>query len=270
MITKIFRLESIKNYCIKVLEMHPIGYLLGAQIVKLNLSLPHEVDYYGFRVLQERGLTGKKVILDIGGNQGHSSRGFLKILKGYEVISFEALALHQKSLQKIQLRYKEKFTYYINSVGNDSKQFVEFFMPYYYGFSLHSAAAMELESVNAIIYGMWPKLKNNNSLVIRKFTSNMIRIDDLNLNFNMMKLDIQGGEYEALIGMEKSIALNQPIILIETQIGFNNIDKLLKNYGYSPYVYDAAHREFYSGISNIGRNTFYIPLCHKSLVTNNE
>ena len=269
MIIKILSLESIKNYCINFLEKHPIGYLLGAQIVKLILSLPHEIDYYGFRVLQERGLAGKKVILDIGGNQGHSSRGFLKILKDYEVISFEALALHQKSLHKIKLRFKEKFTYYINAVGNDSTQCIEFFMPYYYGFSLHSAAATELENVN-IIYEMWPKLKNNNSIIIRKYTSNMIRIDDLNLNFNMMKIDIQGGEYEALLGMEKSIAINQPIILIETQIGVNNIDQLLKQYGYAPYIYNPSSREFYSGASHIGRNTFYIPLCHMSLVNKNE
>lgn len=266
MFSKYLNIELYKKFCIKLLEKHPFGYLIGTLFVKFDIFLPHEDDYYGFKVLQQRGLPGKKVILDIGGNQGHSSRGFFKILDEYEVVCFEALDLHKESLNKIKLKYKNKFNYYIKSVGNESQIIKEIFMPFYHGLALHSAAALDLKSVYSIIYGMWPKLKFENSIVIKKLISEMIRIDELNLEFNMMKIDIQGAEYQALIGMENSIILNKPVILIETQIGSENLDQLLKRLGYSPYIYNATTKEFTCGTSLNGRNTFYIPLCYNFLI----
>lgn len=72
-------------------------------------------------------------------------------------------------------------------------------------------------------------------LKIIKKTCYVKKLDDLNLEPYFIKIDVQGFEYEVLLGGRATIERSTPILLIETP-GQKEID-LLKLYGYKPFTY---------------------------------
>tara|TARA_Y100001937_G_C7000246_1_gene276103 strand:+ start:51 stop:734 length:684 start_codon:yes stop_codon:yes gene_type:complete len=69
-----------------------------------------------------------------------------------------------------------------------------------------------------------------------------IALDTLGLTrCDFIKLDIQGSEYNALLGAEQTVRLYRPIIYCETKEGYDCID-LLKTWGYKiMYDYQKGH-----------------------------
>lgn len=45
-----------------------------------------------------------------------------------------------------------------------------------------------------------------------------IRLDDLNLDVDLLKLDIEGGEYDALLGSEETLLRCRPVVVIEEKL----------------------------------------------------
>ena len=66
-----------------------------------------------------------------------------------------------------------------------------------------------------------------------------IRLDSLNLKPGFIKIDIEGHEFECILGSLKTIKKNKPIIMVEYD---NKICKkiflLLKKYNYKRFVYN--------------------------------
>ena len=85
-------LGLLKNIAVRVLESHPIGYILGAEMVtRLDFLLPHEQDFWGFRRLAAGRSEG--LFLDLGANLGHSARGFHKVVPGWQIFPWRPIAL---------------------------------------------------------------------------------------------------------------------------------------------------------------------------------
>src|SRR4051794_19306051 len=90
----------LKASVASALENHPLGYWLGVKLLTTTrLLLPHEDDYYAFPVLAG-AFPGP--FLDLGANQGHSARGFMKLVKGRAAFSVEANPFHRPRLEAIK------------------------------------------------------------------------------------------------------------------------------------------------------------------------
>ena len=101
-------------------------------------------------------------------------------------------------------------------------------------------------------------------LSIAEVTCYIKRLDDLALDPFFIKLDIQGYEYQAIQGGERTIKSNEPILLIESPPETLLVE-YLKEIGYRMYAFTEG--AFFAGIVG-GNNTFFMTERKSALVKN--
>ena len=70
------------------------------------------------------------------------------------------------------------------------------------------------------------------------------KLDDLNINFQFIKIDTEGSELSVIKGAIKSIKKNNPIILLEINKDFSIIEKILSRIGYQKYLFNKKSNKF--------------------------
>lgn len=69
-----------------------------------------------------------------------------------------------------------------------------------------------------------------------------VSIDDLKLDkVDIVKIDIEGLEEQALLGAANTLKLYKPLLFIEYDLSEPSLIDLIKSYGYLPYFYDGAN-----------------------------
>lgn len=253
---------TIKEFAARTLERHPYGYRVGVLLLdNLDILLPHETDYWAFPLLARQGSpVGAKTILDIGANRGHSSRAFLKLLPGWDVVAFEANPLHQSRLERIRLKHPDRFSFHIGAVTDIPKGDLEFFTPFFGAVAMHSASALSSSEALAGVEVAFPSLRGQFN--IRSTQTPTLNIDSLGLECSFVKIDIQGEEFRALQGMADTIKRCQPVILVEMNLTQHGIAEFLQGKGYLPYTYDSATKVMLPGYgphTGDHRNQFFLP-----------
>jgi FkbM family methyltransferase len=249
-------MNSLKQLGARVLEAHPLGYVVGVWLIThADVLLPHEQDYWGFRLLASGKPDG--LFLDLGANAGHSARGFMKIVPGWRVLSIEANPAHQRTLHRIALAH-QNFRFLIRAIDRISNEFKTIHVPYYRGLAMHSSAAMTLEDARSGIELSFPRHLEN--ITYAQMRVETITIDDLNVQPNIIKLDIQGKELAALQGAEATLRNCSPDLLVELVLNPAPIVEFLRDRGYEAYEYDhsrAAFTIFAGRLSRRSRNVFF-------------
>lgn len=88
-------------------------------------------------------------------------------------------------------------------------------------------------------------------LHVERMVCEVKRVDDLLLDPYFIKIDVQGFEYDVLLGAQNTLIASRPILLIETPDS-RELEFLL-SLGYKPYVY--RHSRFHAGVR--GMNVFF-------------
>jgi FkbM family methyltransferase len=104
-------------------------------------------------------------------------------------------------------------------------------------------------------------LFNERFLTLRKSRCSIKRLDDLGLAPFFIKLDIQGYEYKALKGGEKTITEHEPVLLIESPD--DRLVAYLAGLGFHLYAFEAG--TFVPGIRG-APNTFFMTKAKAALV----
>jgi FkbM family methyltransferase len=239
-------IAKAKERGIRVLESHPYGYAAGVFLLDhLDFLLPHESDYFGFEELHRRGYARSRSILDVGANRGHSARAFLKLLPAWRVFSVEANRIHEPRLEALKHRHGRRFDYVIAAAGSSSGGSLRLLTPMYRGAALHSAAScFEQEAVGAV-EAAYPALKGRFTLVESQVPG--LALDDLALDPDFVKFDIQGSELDALKGMPKLLRRSRPVLLLAQNSLAPQIKQLLGDQGYEPWCFDVDTRCFTRG-----------------------
>lgn len=91
--------------------------------------------------------------------------------------------------------------------------------------------------------------KNDKSLTNNNLINYALKLDDLCIKdkISFIKIDIEGNEYEFLLGAKNLIKKNKPILLIEIHNNFNKVLKLLYKLNYKEKFYfkNSRNRVFY-------------------------
>jgi FkbM family methyltransferase len=199
----------------------------------------YETDFKILKILNKNHYFDnlKKPIIDIGANDGISYKSIRNFLHKNLIISFEPIKINFKKL-KI-LKNKDK-NYKIHNCGLSNvniKKKVQ--IPYFKKYLLSSFAGIDKVSV---ISKLKSSLNIKNLLKKINFKSEIIKLkklDDFNFNPSFIKIDIEGHEYECIMGGLKTIKKNKPILLIEYDRNTNKkINKILKKINYKSYYYD--------------------------------
>lgn len=246
----------LKEIAVSVLERHPYGYALGLAILESNsFFLPHEADFYG-APLVANGASG--LFLDVGANRGHSALGFHKVMPGWRTLSIEANPLHEARLENLKRRHAF-FDYRIAAADQVSGKVVPIWTPRYGNLFCHSAAAVDRAEAVRAIEMAFPVQARRFDYVSRE--TRTLALDELGVAPQIVKLDIQGKEMDALRGLRKTIELHRPSFLIECNLEGEQIFKAMHRLAYVAYSYNRPQHRLtrVDRVPAEGRNVFFIP-----------
>src|SRR5262249_4811185 len=124
---------------------------------------------------------------------------------------------------------------YSTGLGDGHGEFT-LYIPSYNGYVYEGLASFKRDAAEGwlpcAIYGF---KKSKHSIYEVQCKSEML--DSFRLAPDFLKIDVQGWEYNVLIGARKTLAQHEPVLLIEIYDD-PRIDALLRDYGYREYFLD--------------------------------
>ncbi len=248
--------NKLKNYGKHLIEKHPFTIFIAEFFLRhFPILLPHDNDYYGFC-----RLTNKKngLFLDVGANDGRSILSFHKLKKDWRIFSIEPNPIHKKRLKKIRSRIP-KLDFIISAAGESSGRKLRIYVPFYYFYGMHTAASSNLKFLKKDLESLFSK-RIVKRFKYREFTTSYIRIDDLNLSPDIVKIDVQGQELNVLLGCKDTIKRCSPCFLVEyDEDNFEKIKEFFQTREYPPYGFNPKNMKFSRFMKGENRNCFFIP-----------
>lgn len=170
-----------------------------------------EPDFYLFDQL--RDVPG--LFLDIGANRGHAAITVLRRTRRFRVVSLEPNTELRWSLMLLQLLHPWRFRFRLVAAGNQSGPAI-LAIPLADS-DLSTQASLDPEEF-AKPY-VQERLKahghGGKSSDFRHRPVQVCRVDDLQLVPDVVKIDVEGWEAQALEGMSRLLALHRPMLIIE-------------------------------------------------------
>lgn len=201
-----------KNY--KFITFYCPNYQQHAYALDYLLSPNKDLEFLN-KILSKKG---KLNIIDVGANIGFSCLKFKNYFKNSQTYCIDPINENISYLKK-NLR---KFNPIIINIGCSN---------------IKGEISIGTPSDNVFDTGMFSKFCENNTI---KISTN--KLDSIMRNYklktiDLIKIDIEGMEYEALLGSKKILLNYSPVIYLEINKkivdDFDKINSLLKEYGYS-------------------------------------
>jgi len=172
-------------------------------------------------------------IVDIGSSNLSFSSYISSFFYKSNFFCFEPL-LHFYSCK--ELRNNNKLYTFNKACSNECKKLILFtpfkkFLTFKMYLKYFSSYNLKFIKKNLLKY-----FNNKSDFFYEKTVVHSIKIDDLNLKPDLIKLDIEGYEMKAILGAAKTINKFKPIIYIENPS--KTIDKFFKNYGYKKFIFN--------------------------------
>jgi len=221
--------------------------------------LPHDKSYYALRhfiALKPNGL-----FLDVGANDGISALSFRQFDKTYRILSLEPNRLLAPSLKKIKAG-DPHFDYIMAGAGSQPSQ-VRFHVPVYKGVVLHTSTSSSLEHTRSALAASFGK-SISSAATINPIDGRIIRLDDLEVEPTIIKIDAEGFNYEVLLGAAQTIGRSRPFLIIEIESEeAEKIRGYFEDMRYQLVGYDVMLDRFCAGAgtpySDLYRNFFAVP-----------
>jgi hypothetical protein len=100
------------------------------------------------------------------------------------------------------------------------------------------------------------KFAERGGLALEEHKAQIRRGDDLGLRPQVVKVDVEGAEKLVIRGLEETIRIARPILLVENS-DWHGVTELLGSHGYLPYRYDAQSNRL-SPMHGTSTNCFYL------------
>lgn len=226
-------------------------HIKNSFLLSFYLKKVHEDDFNGFKLLSEKR---PQLFLDIGANAGMSALSIFLVKPNAKVISFEPNPIHYSYLDKIGAKFRN-FKYYQFGLGNEEKT-LNFYYPIYNGRKMTALGSFEYDEAKNWLNSKRVYFFDESKLEIERIQANVKLLDSLNLDPEFIKMDVEGFEYQVLLGAKKTIARARPIFLIEGVNENSDVHIFFKRIDYCVYGYSNG-RFALNDFSEI--NNFLIP-----------
>jgi FkbM family methyltransferase len=212
---------------------------------------PHEPDFALFGEFPER--TG--LFLDVGANSGLSALSFRVFNRTAPILSIEPNPTHEPDLRRLR-RILRRFDYRIMAAGEENGT-ATLHVPLAGEVALTGEASLERAFVEeGTSVDLAPETAGR-AVRIVEYEVPVRRLDDLTLDVDYIKVDVQGFELRVFRGLLETIERRRPIVLVETSLETEKIRDLLAPLGYSAWQWDRGTLRAYEGQSTV--NVFLLP-----------
>lgn len=213
----------------KLIKTNSVLTVVAHTLIEKFHFLYSEKEYFLSKLIK------KPIIIDVGAHNGESVYNFLNHNPLSKIISIEP---NLKNYELIKSKYKlDKRIKVLNYIIGTKKKKQFIYTPILLNKELSQMSSTSLKLLKQRI-----KFFFNISLSkfsFKKRVVQVIKIDQLNLRPNIIKIDTEGSELQVLISAKKTIKNNKPLIIVEfNHNNFNKIDKLMNSYNYNPYLYN--------------------------------
>ena len=224
-------------------------YALG----RFFLRRPHDREYAVFSHYADRD----GVFLDVGANAGMSALSFRIYNKRSPIISIEPNPFHEADLRFVA-RFVKPFSYRILAAA-DRDSSMTLHIPTYQGVPLTTEASLirsEVTSSKSLRFRLGAKMDTDEFEVVTREVP-VTRLDSLGLDPAFIKLDVQGYEQAALLGLEETLERARPILLIEMPDA--ELRGWLAERGYAGFRYIPAERRLIKRVDG-ALNVVFVPV----------
>ncbi|UUY03498.1 FkbM family methyltransferase [Svornostia abyssi] len=201
------------------------------------LGRPHDPDYGVFGLLSHE----TRPFLDVGANAGMSALSFRTYNGRSRIVSIEPNPFHEPDL-RFASRLAKPFEYRLWGAGAADTT-LTLFVPVFRGVPMSTEASMFIEEIteSPSLRERLGEAMDGDEFEIVSHEVPVRRLDVLKLDPAFVKLDVQGAEHDALLGLSDTIQRSKPLLLIETPRP--DVRELLERLEYLPYSYLAESNE---------------------------
>ena len=205
---------------------------IAACLVQMVVRRVHDPEF-GFlsQLADEPGL-----VLDVGANHGHSAISILVQTRKIRVYSLEPIRWLAVCLALVRLRYRRRFDFRMVAADRvTGEAFLS--VPLGAGGRLSAWSSLEPREFEKDYLRETLDRASNRKWSLKRQRVRTVRIDDLGLNPDLVKIDVEGAEARALAGMQETLAHRRPALMIE----INNTHEWLpglEQAGYVAWCYD--------------------------------
>ena len=229
---------------INIIRKNIYLYILFINIYKKFIFFFSFIEKKNYLFLKTKKI---KNILDIGSNNFQISKIILSLNKKIEIICFDANIFLKKK------KYKNIFFYNFGLSSTNKQPY--FHIPFYKGYMLDSLSSVKK---SFILSYLEQHNINKNKINFKSILLEFKKLDNKQYDFQFMKIDTEGSELDILKGAQKNIILNNPIILVEKNLEFAKINKLLSRMNYKTYVYNHKINKFIHQTDTDEKNIFFL------------
>jgi FkbM family methyltransferase len=215
--------------------------------IRKLLNYTHEED---FEILPFLPPSKHNLFVDIGANRGDAIQSILMRRPDTSVVAFEPNTFLVSKLKRLYAN-EPRVRIQDCGLGKEDNKF-DLYIPFYNKYMFDGLASFKEQNardwLRGRLYGF-----SEEKLEVKKMTCSVKRLDDFSLRPCFIKIDVQGFEYEVLLGAKRTIEESRPIVLMESP-GKNELEFLVTA-GYQPFMY--KNRQLIPGTKNY--NIFFIP-----------
>jgi FkbM family methyltransferase len=233
-------LRTLKYGIAAEIKRHPRTMAAVWDILpRVGFALPHDRSYLGFRqIANERS----GLFLDVGANNGISAAGFRKLNRHYDIFSLEASIWHEPALMAMKKRISD-FDYRIVAAGAEAGM-LNLITPFYGDTPLHAHASTSMEYLE-ISLGRDYSPRVVKKITYRERQVEVVPVDELALQPSIVKIDVEGCDYDVLLGMRDTIQRCRPYLLVEfTPAHMKDFFEFFQQRRYVMFTYDVRDDAF--------------------------
>lgn len=232
-------LELIQN----LIRKNVLLYYLFRKIINFNLF----INFYRPELKILSKIKCQISFIDIGSNDGIFVNFIIskfknKIKKIYIIEPINNLNKKLKSEFR-DFKYVKIFKCLVSNNQKKEKIFIPYFKIFNFVFYLSGYASNKISSVKFDLKQYFNNKLINEKILFKREKINTLKIDDLKINANFIKIIMAGCQYNILKGSEKTIKKNKPIIYLNQRS--NKVEEYLSKFGYRKFIYDHNKKKLF-------------------------